>query len=80
MSRWCRFALIGQHGQEPLNLGLTHLTGVAQAMKADEPAHPVQVGFLGIQAVVHVAKPLAHLVQKPLGLQRRTISCVACIW
>ena len=32
---------------------------MAQAMEVDECAHPVDIGALGAQTLVHVAQPLA---------------------
>jgi hypothetical protein len=37
-----------------------HLARMAQPMKPDEPAHPVQVGLLGAQAVVGFCEKLGY--------------------
>lgn len=65
-------ALVRQHGQKSFYLGLAQATRVTQAMKLDEPAHPVEVGLLCAQAVVQIADALTHLVQQTRRLQGRT--------
>ena len=67
--RRCRS--LASHAEKRLHLRRRHLARMAHAMKAHEGAHPVDVGLLGAYAVVQVANALAHLIQQPLGLQRR---------
>ena len=66
---------VGQHGQKRLHLQLTHsprMTHRAETpMPADKELDPVHIALLGLKAVVHVPKTLAHLVKQPSGNQRR---------
>jgi hypothetical protein len=64
-------ALRGQHGQERLDLRLRHLPRMPHAVKADEMAHPVNVGLLGAQAVVQITEPLPQLPKDAGHLQHR---------
>lgn len=74
--RRCRdMALIDQHGQERFHFGCTHVTRMAHdtfaIMPTDEKAHPIQVRFLGAEAIVEIANALAQLVEQPRRVQNR---------
>lgn len=65
-----------QRGQEGYyDLALTHVAwmphGAAPAMPANEVSRPVQVGLLGLQAIVQIPNPLAHLIQQASGMKGR---------
>lgn len=69
VSRWRHRAVIGQVRQKGFHLRPAHLGRMPQPMKADEGLHPVDVGLLGAQAVMHQAQPFAQLVKYPYGPQ-----------
>ena len=56
-----------QHGQERSDFGDAHVARVPQAAPANEEANPIDIRLLGPQAVVAVARLLAHLVQQTEG-------------
>ena len=60
---------IGQHGEEGLDLRLSHILGVAHgavvAMPTNEKPCLIQLGFLSLKAIVQVANALAQLVKQP---------------
>jgi hypothetical protein len=62
-----------QPGQEGFDLGPRQLGRMAQAVVADEGAHPVHIGLFGAQAVVTVADLMAQLVEQArrAGLHQR---------
>jgi hypothetical protein len=63
-------ALVGEHGQERLDLGLAYVARMPHAAPTDERPHPEQVGFLGRMAIVKVANALSHLIEQPRRLER----------
>ena len=66
-------ALVGQHSQEGLNLGFTHVVWVAHlassAVPADEKLRPVQVNLFGLKAIVEKSNPFANLIKQANRLQ-----------
>ena len=69
--------LAGQHGQERLNVGGSHVPGVAHGATcpcrpAHEKAHPVDVGFFGVETIVAVTQALPQLIQQAGGMQDRS--------
>ena len=77
VGRGRHMALGSQHGQESLDAfcvdvaRMPHLPAVVVTRPANEKSHPIQIHLLGREAIVHVANPLAHLVQQAGGQQRR---------
>jgi hypothetical protein len=67
-------ALGRQHGEERLDLGGRHVPRMPQAMPTNEEAYPVNVCFLGAQAVVQVASPLADLVHEARSWRRELVA------
>jgi len=72
VSRDGRPALVGEPAEELLDFGRTHLPRVPEAGKAHEPAHPVDIGTLGAQAVMAVAQPFPDLVEQAGRVQLRS--------
>ena len=62
------------HIQKILDLCRTHVARMAYQpttpMPADKKAHPVQVGFFRLEAVVEIPEALPKLVQEPGGCER----------
>ena len=56
--------------QERRNLGRTHFPGMFQLVKPDEPAYPVDIGFLGSYAVMLVPNTLTHLIKQAHRFKR----------
>ena len=76
MSGGGHLALIGQHGQKRLHIGHTHLSRMTHAAElrsapADEKTDPIEVSFLGFEAIVEIPNPLAHLIEQAGGMQAR---------
>ena len=42
---------------------MVHAAGL-EGTPADEKLHPAQIGFLGLEAIVQIPNPLAHLIEK----------------
>ena len=62
-------AFVRHHGQKRLYHLYVHVSRMAPAawlrrIPADEKSHPIQAGFLGLQAIVQVLNLLAHLVEQ----------------
>jgi hypothetical protein len=72
----CRhLGLVGHHGQKRSNVLRSQVAGMAHATTlrsapADEKSDPVQVGFFGLEAIVHVPNSLAHLIEQADRLQQ----------
>lgn len=70
-------ALIGQHGEECLHLGCSHVArmphGAALPVPADEKSHPIQIGLFSLKAVVQTANALANLVRQAGRAQKRCV-------
>ena len=69
--------LSGQHGQKCLHLGRAHVSGVAHTTaRTGRPphkkAHPIDLRFLGIEAIVPITQALPQLIEQAGGLQNRT--------
>ena len=64
-------SICDQPGQEGLDLGAAQISRMAQAVKAHEGAHPMDVGLFGPYAVVEVANLAAKLIQQPTGRRHR---------
>lgn len=66
--------LFGQHGQERFDLSRAHDArlshGPVSPVPADEKAHPMQVGFFGLKAVVQIPDALLNLIEKTV--ERKT--------
>ena len=57
-------AVHSQVGEEGLDLGRSHLAGMAFVVKEDEAAHPVYVGVLGVDGIVFLPQGGAGLVEQ----------------
>lgn len=61
-------AIVGEQSAKRVDLGLPHFPRMTKTMKADKPAHPVDMRLLGAQAVMQVTQAFAHLAQQMGGL------------
>ena len=50
--------------EKGVDLGLTHVRGMAQMVEVDETLHPEAVRAFGAQTVVAGVKRLAHLIEE----------------
>ena len=62
---------VGQPGKKRLDLLRPELARVAQFVKSDEQANPVDIDVFGPRAVLQISNALSDLVEQPHRLQRR---------
>lgn len=72
-----------QHGQKGLNLRRTQVARVLHdaisPVPTDEKAHPMQVGFFGLKAIVQKPDALPNLIQQTDGTQNRSAGFHGCL-